>query len=368
MRRAIYAGAIIASIIAAVVGFYIARNPERGALDDAARQEAPGKFIRLTDGVTHYRIDGPDTGRVVVLAHGFSVPLYIWDSTAKHLSDAGYRVVRYDYFGRGWSDRPDVAYNDKLYERQLGELLDSLRLTGKVDLAGVSFGGYVTGLYAGRHPDRVRTLTLVDPVAGDTPTSMPPLDYPLIGGFLFQTMGVPGMAAGQATDFIDASRFPDWADRYRVQQRYRGFGRALRSTQLERRGLNTDTLYGRVATTGIPVLLIWGEKDETVPFERHVRVQKAIPNVIFRPIAGSAHLPILEQAAGTDSIIMAFLVCHPERSEGSAPGKVQIPRGVYAEKVQIPRGVYPEKVQIPRCARDDSRGARDDSLVATQRD
>jgi pimeloyl-ACP methyl ester carboxylesterase len=89
--------------------------------------------------------------------------------------------------------------------------------------------------------------------------------------------------------------------------RYKGFGRALRSTQLERRGLNTDTLYSRVAAGGFPVLLIWGEKDETVPFELHTRVQKAIPQAQFQPIGGAAHLPILEQAARTDSIILAFL-------------------------------------------------------------
>jgi pimeloyl-ACP methyl ester carboxylesterase len=313
MRKLIFAGAVVVSLVVAACGFYFVRNPERATLDDAARQAADGKFIRLTDGVTHYRIDGPDTGRVIVLAHGFSVPLYIWDSTAKHLSDAGYRVIRYDYFGRGWSDRPDVAYNDKLYERQLGELLDSLHVGGKVDLAGVSFGGYVTGVYAGRHPDRVRTLTLVDPVAGDTPTTMAPIDYPVVGSYAFQMMAVPGMAAGQATDFIDATRFPDWADRYRVQQRFKGFGRALRSTQLERRGLNTDTLYGRVAATGIPVLLVWGEKDATVPFELHARVQNAIPGAVFRPIAGAGHLPILEQAATTDSTIKAFL------ARGQAP-------------------------------------------------
>lgn len=308
MKKALLVALSAVTVIAvALTGYYWFRNPERTVLDEAARRDAPGKFLQLSDGITHYQIDGPDTGRVVVLAHGFSVPFYIWDSTATHLSNAGYRVIRYDTYGRGWSDRPDIAYNDKLYERQLSELLDSLRITGKVDFAGVSFGGYVTGVYTGRHPDRVRSLILVDPVAGDSPASMSPIDNPIYGSYVFQTMGVPGMAAGQASDFIDPSRFPDWADRYRVQMRYKGFGRALRSTQIERRGLNTDTLYARVAAGGFPVLLIWGEKDVTVPFERHTRVQKAIPNVQFEPISNAGHLPILEQAARTDSIILAFL-------------------------------------------------------------
>ena len=306
---AIVVGAV-ALICVGLVAYYRVRNPEHLVLDDVARREAPGKFIRLSDGVTHYQIDGPDSGRVVLLAHGFSVPYYIWDSTAAHLSQAGYRVIRYDTYGRGWSDRPDIAYNDILYERQVTELLDSLLVTGKVDFGGVSFGGYVTGVYTGRHPGRVRSLILVDPVAGDSPASIAPIDNPVWGKYVFQTSRVPGMAEGQASDFIDASRFPDWADRYRVQMKYKGFGRALLSTQIARRGLNTDTLYARVAAGGFPVLLIWGEKDETVPFERHTRMQKAIPQAEFQPIAGAAHLPILEQAARTDSIILGFLAKH----------------------------------------------------------
>ena len=310
MRRATIAAALLGAGMVGLAAYYVARNPENATLDDAARRGAPGKFVRLSDGVTHYQIDGPEAGRVVVLAHGFSVPYYIWDSTASALAGAGFRVLRYDTYGRGWSDRPDVAYNDRLFERQVAELLDSLHITGKIDFGGVSFGGYVMGVYAGRHADRVRSLILVDPVAGKTPATMHPVDYPIIGPYVFQTSRVPAMPAGQVSDFIDASRFPDWLDRYRVQMRYRGFGRALRSSQLERRGLDTDTLYGRVASGKFPVLLIWGTKDQTVPFERSAAVRKAIPAAEFQPIDGAAHLPILEQAAKTDSIILAFLKAH----------------------------------------------------------
>jgi pimeloyl-ACP methyl ester carboxylesterase len=308
--------AVAGVIVLGIAGFYMVRNPENATLDDSARKGAPGRFVHLSDGVTHYKIDGPDSGRVIVLAHGFSVPLYIWDSTAAHLSAAGYRVIRYDAFGRGWSDRPDVPYDDKLYERQLGELLDSLHIAGKVDFGGVSYGGYATGVYTGRHPDRVRSLILIDPVAGTTPATMHPIDLAVIGPYMFQTMAVPKMDEGQASDFIDPARFPDWASRYRVQMKYKGFGRALRSTQLARRGMDTDTLYKRVAAGNFPVLLIWGVKDQTVPFERNALVRKAIPNAEFHAMEGSAHLPILEQAAQTDSIILAFLH-RPERERSS---------------------------------------------------
>jgi pimeloyl-ACP methyl ester carboxylesterase len=307
-RRALMVSAMLLLVIVLCAGgFYVAKNPESRGLDDAARQTAGGKFVHLTDGVTHYQIDGPDTGHAIVLAHGFSVPLYIWDSTATALAAAGRRVIRYDAYGRGFSDRPNVEYSDKLYERQLGELLDSLKLKDKVDLAGVSAGGYVTAVYAGRHPDRVRSLILVDPVAGKSPAEMRPYDLPFVGEYLWQTRAMPTMAEGQASDFVAPSRFPNWPDKYRVQMQYRGFGHALWSSRMFRRGMNTDTMYKRVADANIPVLLIWGEKDKTVPFARSELVRKAIPRAEFHSVAGVGHLPILEAAAETDSALLAFL-------------------------------------------------------------
>ena len=74
-----------------------------------------------------------------------------------------------------------------------------------------------------------------------------------------------------------------------------------------RRGSNTDSIYQRVASAHIPVLLIWGEKDKTVPFERNELVRKAIPAAEFHPIPDVGHLPILERASLTDSLILGFL-------------------------------------------------------------
>ena len=311
MKKALLLALAFLTVAGVVLtGFYWFRNPERAVLDEAARRDAPGKFIRLSDGLTHYQIDGPDSGRVVLLAHGFSVPYYIWDSTAIHLSKAGYRVIRYDAYGRGWSDRPDIPYNDKLYERQIGELLDSLHIDGKLDFGGVSYGGYATGVYTGRHPDRVRSLILVDPVAGDTPARMSPIDNPIYGSYFFQTMGVPGMAAGQASDFIDASRFPDWADRYRVQMRYKGFRRALLATLRNYVTTDWSNDYACVGRATTPVLLVWGKSDRDVPFAVSNDVRAAIPGARFLPVEDSAHVPFLEHPEIVNPALIAFLRCH----------------------------------------------------------
>ncbi|MBK7830950.1 MAG: alpha/beta hydrolase [Gemmatimonadetes bacterium] len=301
---------LVALVIAGGAAAWVVKNPEQVLLDDATRAGAPGRFVRLSDGATHYEVAGPDTGRVVVLVHGFSVPMYIWDSTFMALSAAGYRTVRYDVFGRGWSDRPDGAYDGPMFDRQLDELLDSLHVTGPVDLMGLSYGGFVTGHYTAGHRERVRTLTLVDPVATSSP--MPSIiTTPLLGTWLWQVTRVPGMADNQASDFLHPQDFPGWADRYRPQMRFKGFGRALLRSAVTASSTNFDSLYAGVARTGVPVLLIWGRQDQTVTFDKSEVVRRAIPSLDFFPVDSAGHLPHLEQTALVNARLFDFLAAHP---------------------------------------------------------
>ena len=297
-------------VFAGAAGYWAWVNPESTTLDAATRNGVPGQFIALSHGTTHYETGGPDTGRVVVFVHGFSVPAYIWDSTFRALGAAGFRTIRYDLYGRGWSDRPDAAYDGALYDAQLNELLDSLRIAGPVDLMGLSFGGFVTAHYVAGHRERVRTLTLVDPVSGGG--SLPALlKVPFVGAYIWQVSQVPGMADNQASDFLHPERFPNWAELYRPQMRYRGFGRALlRSAETNSR-TDFDTLYARVAQTGVPVLLVWGKQDQTVKFELSDVVRRNIPAVEFFPVDSAGHLPHMEQAPLVNARLLAFLAAHP---------------------------------------------------------
>ena len=314
MKKVIAAIAVLVGIACLwVIATYAAKNPEHRDLDTAARRQAPGRFVRLFDGVTHFQIDGPDSGRTVVLVHGFSVPYYIWDSTAAALAGAGYRVVRYDEYGRGWSDRPNVPYTADLFDRQLAQLLDSLNIRTPVDLAGVSAGGAVVATFGARHPAHTRSVMLVDPVAGTRGGAPFPYSLAGVGPILWQTFVVPTMADGQMTDFAHPKRFPNWVARYREQMQYRGFGRAMLASRRGSSGVRLDSVYRALSSTGVPVLLLWGKEDKTVAFANNASVRRAIPTAEFHAIDDAAHLPILERAALADSLILQFLARHPGR-------------------------------------------------------
>src|SRR5262249_7152922 len=114
------AGAFILPI-AILWGLYSFQDPEIRELNAATRAGVPGAFAPLSDGYTHYEVggEGNNSKPVVVLAAGFSVPYYIWDPTFKALVAAGFHVLRYDYYGRGYSDRPAIPFTDDMYVRQL---------------------------------------------------------------------------------------------------------------------------------------------------------------------------------------------------------------------------------------------------------
>ncbi|MBK7906706.1 MAG: alpha/beta hydrolase [Gemmatimonadetes bacterium] len=310
-RYGLAIGAAAALLTLTALGAYYLRNPERETLDAEARTAAgvPGEFIGSPVGTTYYEVAGPDTGRVALLVHGFSVPSYIWDSTFTSLAAAGYRVIRYDLMGRGWSDRPDAAYDGPMFDAQILALLDSLGVRGTVDLFGLSFGGFVTAHFTAAHGDRVRTLVLVDPIV-EGPTDPGFLAWPLVGRYVFQVTAVPGMADGQASDFLHPERFPGWVDRYRPQMRYRGFGRALLRSRLTLVDADFAALHGRIAAQGTPVMLAWGKQDATLPFAQSEIVRGRIPALEFVPIDSSGHLPHLEQTRTFNAAMFAFLARH----------------------------------------------------------
>ena len=282
---------------------------EPRVLDDAARAGAPGRFVQLPDGLIHYELAGPSDAQPVVLVHGFSIPYYIWDPTFAALAEAGFRVLRYDLFGRGWSDRPDVAYNADLYDRQLLGLLDALEMRAPVDVAGLSMGGPIAIHFADRHPERVRRIILVDPAGFPMkqPLGTGLVRAPGIGEWLMDRLSEPILIKGLSKDMKYPERFPEYVDRYREQMQYAGFRRALLSTM--RSGMLTGAAeaYGRVGQQKKPVLLIWGREDQVIPLATSMAVKAAIPHVEFHTIDEAGHVPHMERPDVVNPLLIEFL-------------------------------------------------------------
>ena len=127
--------------------------------NDAFRSSiSTGHFVKLSNGYTYYEVNNIEKDELIVLVHGFSVPSYIWDETYFELIKRGFGVIRLDLYGRGYSDNPDLIYNDELYASQVVELLNKLEVTQKVNLVGLSNGGRVISKIAYDHPQIIKKL------------------------------------------------------------------------------------------------------------------------------------------------------------------------------------------------------------------
>jgi len=301
---------VLGLTIATTVATYVARDPERRLLDDAARAEAPGKFIRLEDGVTHYEVAGPDSGRVVLLAAAFSVPAYIWDPLYKQLADAGFRVIRFDYYGRGWSDRIDATYDQDLFVRQMAGLLDSLGVRTKVAIAGLSYGAAMVTSFADRYPERVRAIVYIDPVFNNR-RPLPPRERSRLAWNVYMVMqrGSDAMAEGQLADFLQPDLHPDWVERYRVQQQFKGTREAWRRTRAAiAEAPDQAEQLRRVGEDPRPVFIVWGRQDPGVSFEDIEATLAALPTAALLPVDSAAHLPHIERPAIVGPAVLRFLV------------------------------------------------------------
>lgn len=283
---------------------------ETKMLDAAARESASGQFVALTDGITHYELAGSPEQVTTVLVHGFSVPYFIWEPTFAGLASAGLRVLRYDLFGRGFSDRPEIVYNQACFDKQLGDLLIALGIDKPINLIGLSMGGAIAIGFADKHPELVGKLALIDP-AGMPVKHLPLLKVihiPYVGEWLFDHFAEKLVVANLAKDFYTRDKVKELEARYREQMQYRGFRSALLST-LRYGPLSTMAdAYARVGKHPRPVLLIWGKEDRTVPFELSHLVRAALPNAEFHAIDGTGHIPHFEQPEIINPLLIKFLI------------------------------------------------------------
>jgi pimeloyl-ACP methyl ester carboxylesterase len=283
---------------------------ETEELNELTRKDASGSFIQLSDGFTHYQLSNPDAQETVILVHGFSVPYFIFDPTFEFLTRSGFRVLRYDLFGRGYSDRPEAKYNIDLFVRQLRDVLDGLGFTRPVSLVGLSTGGPISAVYTERYPERVHKLVLIDPV-GAKPfalgRALKVMAMPFVGETIISLLGIGGMTRISSSEAAIRAYADQILPGYITQMKYKGFKRAILST------IRNDMLgsfihtYEQIGKMKKPVLLFWGPRDHTVPFKHSEVLCKVMPNLQFCAIEHTGHIPHYEKPEEVNPILLEFL-------------------------------------------------------------
>ena len=293
---------------------YVSRDRESKTLDDNNRALLGGNYITLNKGVVHYEfaekeMSNKAVSKTVVLVHGFSVPYYVFDPTFEFLQEDNFRVLRFDLFGRGLSDRiPDSDYALDLYVEQLHDLLNALEIHAPVQLVGLSMGGAIVTHFVNKYPERVDKVALLAPLF-HTPErpEVALMNFPYLGEYLGKVVLVPKLINGASATVYDPASFPDWQEKFSPQTEYRGFSQALVQTLRYLSGRSFKAEYEKLGTLNKPVLLIWGRQDRVIPFSDHEQVLSAVPGVQFHAIDQAGHLPHYEQADQVNKLLADFL-------------------------------------------------------------
>jgi len=112
-------------------------------------------------GLDLHLLEWSDEGVPLLCLHGFGNDAHIWDDFAPAVAPY-YRTLALDHRGHGdsaWD--AERRYEHETMVEDVERACDALDL-GRMVLVGHSLGGRIATLFAGRHPERMAGLVLVD--------------------------------------------------------------------------------------------------------------------------------------------------------------------------------------------------------------
>lgn len=258
---------------------------------DESDWRAGGHYVRLSDGLTHWRREGPPEGIPLVLVHGATVPSWEFDALVPPLLRAGFQTLRFDLYGHGASDRPAGAYTFERFTRQVVELIESTQFPRPALLLGHSFGAALVAAVAAARPDLAARLVLVAPMLDFTSTTgwARLFRYPVIGEFAMHLIGVPALIRRRRRRYAGIGQ-PHLTPRFIEQVSYAGFGRGLLSMFRTAALGDQSACYSGLRSFDRDVLVITGDHDAIIPPEHVARVRSLLPAHSHCAVAGEHNL------------------------------------------------------------------------------
>ena len=281
---------------------------------DTYMKSGGDSYVKLSDGYTNYELSGPQEAKhTLVLIHGGTIPLCIWEPQMEIFRKAGFRILRYDQYGKGFSSRPDTKYSRDLYCRQLKELLESLNITSPVDIVGPSFGGAIGVTFASKYPEKVRSLLLISPALNllnsDSPLSMPiKLMRIKFFGKLIYKLIIKKKLVSRACTLIAGGEDSPCRRRFINQFKCIGTDKGLLS-MFAGDAYESYRESTRIAGMHINnILLLRGKNDQEITSSMINQIREDLPQCQFVEIENSGHSPGSESPDILNKLIIDFVM------------------------------------------------------------
>jgi pimeloyl-ACP methyl ester carboxylesterase len=261
-----------------------------------------------------YRTAG--SGPTIVLIHGMINSSKHWEAVATRLAGS-YRVIAPDLIGHGDSATPRGDYSLGAHAASIRDLMTTIGVESAT-IVGHSLGGGVAMQFFYQFPQRTERLALIS--SGGLGHGVSPL---------LRGAALPGSATllrlATRPRLVDALAGAGGRLRARgnstgvyLQAVARALG-PLQEPGSRRAFLETlrsvidfqgqrvsarDRLYllGEMQT-----LIVWGERDRTIPIGHGLEAQRSIPNCRFQSLPRAAHFPNLEDPAGLAEALADFM-------------------------------------------------------------
>jgi len=277
--------------------------------------------IKLKNGFVRYSLNRTpenDGNPLIVCLHGISSYSFVWKKMVIALQASGFNVLSLDFYGRGFSDSPNVQYNGDLFCEQIDDLLKALNLEDqKLILFGHSMGGAVATLFASRFPDRVSKVVLFAPagcpVSYTSQLGLWFVTIPVVSEAAFYFFVQKGIRNFPTRPFHMPHRIPDdikFAHTMVLEQlrHNRGFLRAYLSTLRHFKELtNLTANFETIEKSSIPAMVFWGKNDRVIPYENTKLLKKLLPTAIFHTLEQTGHQLIFERQEEIEQILIPFL-------------------------------------------------------------
>lgn len=246
------------------------------------------------------------SGDPVVFLHAAVCDRRMWHGQMYSLSQ-GHAAIAYDRRGFGETVCEVESFSDI---EDLMAVLDATAEGKPAILVACSAGGRIAIEAALRHPSRIRGLVLVSPSLSGAPE---PALAPEMAGLMSslkeaQDSGdLDRVNATKARLFLDGPLAPEG----RVAGEARGLflemnGAVLRAPPAGP-GLDVAPAYPRLGEIAAPVLVICGDLEFPHIQDRCRHIAATVQNGTFHGLAGTAHLPSLDQPAEVGGLVAGFV-------------------------------------------------------------
>lgn len=287
--------------------FVCKSNQEQLVINGDIRDEAPGQFVELTHGKTHYQLRGNKDSELILFIHGGGVSgMEVWDKNVNYFLKRGFSTLTYDLFGRGYSDRPDVRQNPELFHNQLVELLDTLEISGNISVVALSLGAITALDFFDSHSEIVNKIILIDPIASGSFTPKSILTFPVLSDFILTTYWYPRAIAKQKKEFVNQELFDQYSKRLSFFMNIEGYKKMNLSTW--KYMLTQDKLDILRRINPGKVLILYGDQDPYFSYGQQYQYLSQFPDIQMIEIDSAGHMPQYEQPGQSNKIMAEFLL------------------------------------------------------------